>query len=81
MTPNITGTRRVFADHECCTATGLASAARRNRGRREAMPLENIIRDVRGESQRVFQTLRHLRHDTCPGDTEGAQPRATLKMY
>jgi hypothetical protein len=58
MTPNITGTRRVLADHECCTATGLAYTATRDRGRSEAMPLTNIIRDLRRprESQRVFQS-------------------------
>lgn len=68
MTPSDTGTRRVLVDHDCCTAAGVAYAATKHKDRTEAMPFENMIADV--ERDYRFRLLRHLRHDTCPGDTE-----------
>lgn len=45
MTPNVTGTRRIFAraDHDSCTSVGLASAAAKYNDRANRMPLNGIV--------------------------------------
>jgi hypothetical protein len=43
MTPKVTGTRREFDDHECCTGLALAHTATAHRDKVVTTPFESII--------------------------------------